>query len=108
MRLKRKTACVAGTGALVAALGGLASLGAHGATAVAATPAPAGAAAPAAQQAAVMVQPDIRHVGRVQQQPPTTAQCQAAFDIACYEPGQLEQAYNLWPLYAHGISGKGS
>src|SRR3984957_15381934 len=101
MRPKRKTVCVAGTGALVAALGGLASLSAQ-AAAVAAP------AVPAVQRAMVKVQPEIKHVGRVQQQPPTTAECVAAFAVACYEPGQVEQAYNLPPLYSRGISGKGT
>ena len=102
MHLKRKTVCVAGTGALVAALGGLASLSAQGAGA---TPA---AAAPAAQRAAVTIRPDIEHVGRMEKQPPTTASCEKSFKVACYEPGQLEQAYNLWPLYRQGVSGQGS
>ena len=65
-------------------------------------------AAPAVQRATVMVHPEIQHVGRVEKQPPTTADCQAAFEVACYEPGQVEQAYNLWPLYNHGVSGQGS
>jgi subtilase family serine protease len=101
MRLKRKTVCAAGTGALVAALGGLASLSAQGAAAAA-------PAVPAVQRAMVMVKPGINHVGRVQKKPPTTAECEAAFAIACYEPGQVEQAYNLPPLYREGVSGKGS
>jgi hypothetical protein len=106
MRLKRKTAYAASTGALIAALGGLASLSAQG-TATA-TPATAATAAAAAQRAAVMVHPEIKHVGQVAKQPPTTADCEAAFQVACYEPGQLEQAYNLWPLYNSGVSGQGS
>jgi subtilase family serine protease len=101
MRLKRKSVLAVGTGALVAALGGLASLSAPGAAAAA-------PAAAAAQRAAVLVHPEIRHVGRVEKQPPTTADCEAAFGVACYEPGQLEQAYNLWPLYRQGVSGQGS
>jgi subtilase family serine protease len=105
MHLKRKTVCVAGTGALVAALGGLASLSAQGTATAAPAPAPA---VTAAQRAAVMVHPEIKHVGQVAQQPPTTADCEAAFHVACYEPGQVEQAYNLWPLYHSGMSGQGS
>jgi subtilase family serine protease len=119
MRLKRKTVCIAGTGAMVAALGGLASLSAQGAAASAA----AAAAAPTVQRATVqratvqratvqratvMVHPEIQHVGRVEKQPPTTSECEAAFAVACYQPGQVEQAYNLWPLYRHGVSGRGS
>jgi subtilase family serine protease len=101
MRLKRKTVFAASTGALVAAFGGLAGPSAPGAAA-AAPP------APAVQRATVMIHPEIQHVGRVEKQPPTTADCEAAFEVACYEPGQVEQAYNLWPLYKHGVSGQGS
>jgi subtilase family serine protease len=39
--------------------------------------------------------------------PPTTAQCEAQLKIACYQPGQIEQAYGLPTLYAHGINGRG-
>ena len=104
MRLKRNTVFAASAGALVAALGGLASLSAQGA----ATAAPAAPAATAAQRAMVMVHPEIQHVGRVEKQPPTTADCEAGFHVACYQPGQVEQAYNLWPLYQDGVSGQGS
>src|SRR5579863_2306134 len=106
MHLKRKTVCFAGAGALVAALGGLAGLSAEEAVAAAGA-APAVAAA-AGQWAAVTVHPDIEHVGRMENQPPTTAYCEKAFAVACYEPGQLEQAYNLWPLYRQGVSGQGT
>jgi subtilase family serine protease len=40
--------------------------------------------------------------------PPTTAQCEAALGIACYSPVQVRAAYNVAPLYARGITGKGS
>jgi subtilase family serine protease len=40
--------------------------------------------------------------------PPTTAQCEAALGIACYSPDQVRAAYNVAPLYAKGITGKGS
>jgi subtilase family serine protease len=84
----------ASTGALVAALGGFASVSAREAA--------------AGPPATVMVHPGVTHVGRVESQPPTTASCEADFHVACYQPGQLEQAYNLWPLYSHGVSGQGS
>jgi len=38
--------------------------------------------------------------------PPTTAQCEAMFGIACYSPLQYRQAYDIKPLYAQGITGK--
>jgi subtilase family serine protease len=40
-------------------------------------------------------------------QPPTTAQCEAAFAIACYGPTQFQQAYNMKPLYRVGLTGRG-
>jgi len=40
-------------------------------------------------------------------QPPTTADCEAAFSIACYSPNQFEQAYDMNPLYNAGLTGKG-
>jgi subtilase family serine protease len=39
--------------------------------------------------------------------PPTTAQCEAMFGLACYEPAQFQQAYDLQPLYNEGITGAG-
>jgi subtilase family serine protease len=40
-------------------------------------------------------------------QPPTTAQCEASFGIACYQPSQIEQAYDMNPLYKAGLTGRG-
>jgi len=40
-------------------------------------------------------------------QPPTTAQCESDYGIACYGPGQFEQAYNMKPLYRAGLTGRG-
>jgi subtilase family serine protease len=39
--------------------------------------------------------------------PPTTAQCEAMFHRACYQPAQYQQAYNLKPLYQLGLDGRG-
>ena len=41
-------------------------------------------------------------------QPPTTAFCEANFGIACYQPFQMQRAYDLQPLYNDGINGRGS
>jgi subtilase family serine protease len=38
---------------------------------------------------------------------PTTADCQRAFGISCYAPFQLQKAYDLQPLYAAGLDGRG-
>jgi subtilase family serine protease len=56
----------------------------------------------------VAVQPGVQHVGRVQQSPPTTASCQADYKVACYQPGQIQQAYDLPALYARGVTGRGT
>jgi subtilase family serine protease len=39
--------------------------------------------------------------------PPTTADCEQQFQLACFSPTQIRQAYNLGPLYSRGIDGKG-
>ncbi len=94
MGLGGKTAVTVSVGALTAALGGLS------------VPAIAGATAGSASAlASVIVQPGVLHAAKSAKQPPTTADCEAAFQVACYEPGQIEQAYNLAPLYAKGING---
>jgi subtilase family serine protease len=41
------------------------------------------------------------------QQAPTTADCEANFQVACYAPFQLQRAYNLNPLFGHGLNGNG-
>lgn len=55
----------------------------------------------------VRIHPGVIHAGTASSAPPTTAQCEADFDIACYEPGQIQNAYDLAPLFAKGIDGKG-
>jgi subtilase family serine protease len=100
MRLARNAALIVSLGALTAALGGLASLS---------TPAIAGAAAgQAKQQAEVIVRPGVLHAGHSYRQPPTTADCEQTFQVACYEPGQIQRAYNLPKLYRHGVDGAGT
>jgi subtilase family serine protease len=86
-------------GALAAALGGLASLG---------NPAVAGTAVTPARPATVALRADLRHIGQVAGRPLTTAQCEAGFRVACYEPAQLRAAYQLAPLYNRGIDGAGT
>ncbi|MGH9126669.1 MAG: S53 family peptidase [Acidimicrobiales bacterium] len=39
--------------------------------------------------------------------PPTTAQCELAAGVPCYDPAQLEKAYDLNQLFAHNITGSG-
>ncbi|MGO9906375.1 MAG: S8 family serine peptidase [Solirubrobacteraceae bacterium] len=52
--------------------------------------------------------PGVIHVFGGLHQPPTTAQCEAAFQVACYNPPQVQQAYGLPTLYAQGVDGKGA
>jgi subtilase family serine protease len=56
----------------------------------------------------VAVQPGVQHAGRVQASPPTTADCEKAYKVACYEPAQIQQAYHLPAVYASGVTGKGA
>jgi subtilase family serine protease len=79
--------------------------------AVAALAAGSAAAVPAVSAAsAVQVAPfaagHVLAAGKMSQ-PPTTAQCEKQFGIACYQAFQLQKAYNLAPLFAKGIQGKG-
>ena len=68
--------------------------------------APAG---PGAAPVRVTVRPDvIRLAGAPASGPMTTAQCEKADGIACYEPGQLRSAYHLPALYAKGVTGQGT
>jgi subtilase family serine protease len=64
-------------------------------------------AVPASVAAAVQIQPMIASRFVSATQPPTTAQCEAAYDVACYTPTQLEVAYNEQPLFSRGITGAG-
>ena len=100
MRLGGRTAFTVGAGVLTAALAGL-----SGPAVAAAAGSANGSAAP---QAAVIIHPDVHYVGSSSQQPPTTADCQASFRVACYEPAQIQQAYNLSGLYNQGVTGKGA
>jgi subtilase family serine protease len=58
----------------------------HALSPASASPSPAPAAAPA---------------------PPTSAECLAILGIPCYSPLQVERAYDLPPLYARGLTGRG-
>jgi subtilase family serine protease len=86
-----------------AAIAAIAALGTGGAAAVPLT----AAAAPAAT--AVMPVPfstgHILAAGKMSQ-PPTTAQCETDYGIACYQAFQLQRAYNLAPLFAKGVEGQ--
>ncbi len=55
----------------------------------------------------VHIHPTSTHVGAAHDAPLTTAQCEAQFQIACYGAQQIQQAYDLPALYAHGTEGQG-
>ncbi len=83
------------------AIAAVAALGAGGAAAPAAVP-----AAVAAVQVVPFSSGHILAAGKMSQ-PPTTAQCESDFGIACYQAFQLQRAYNLAPLFAKGVEGQG-
>ncbi len=94
MRVRRNLSIAVGSAAMAAAVAGSTSAAAGGAAAVAAT-------------ATVAISPSVVHVRDAAAAPPSTAYCEAHFKIACYEPAQIQQAYNLGPLFSKGITGKG-
>jgi subtilase family serine protease len=96
MRVARLSAVVVGMCGLAAA-------------ALAAAPTPPRSVTPASSPlGGVIVQPGVIHVGHARADPPTTADCEQAYKVACYEPDQIRQAYDLPALYAMGINGKGT
>jgi subtilase family serine protease len=66
-----------------------------------------GVGAPAAVAASITIQPGIVSRLATVTQPPTQAQCVQAFTVPCYEPSQLQTAYDEGPLFQNGIDGKG-
>ena len=95
MRVRRPLSIAVGSAAMAAAVAGSTSAAAGGAAAVAAT-------------ATVAISPAAVHIRDARTAPPTTAFCEAHYKIACYEPAQVRQAYNLGPLAKKGITGKGA
>jgi subtilase family serine protease len=89
-----------------AAVAVIAALGAGGA---AVAPVSGAAVAPASVAAVHVVPFATGHIiaaGHMKQ-PPTTAECESDFGIACYQAFQLQRAYNLAPLFSRGIEGQG-
>ena len=78
-------------------LGLLGTCGVGGAAAVAPVAAAGAAPIPMARL--------VSHV--VYATPPTTAECEAQVQLACYAPFQYHRAYHLGPLYRKGLTGKG-
>jgi subtilase family serine protease len=70
---------------------------------------PAGSSVSAlAALADVTVRPGAQRAGRVQANPPTTADCEKLYKVACYQPSQIQQAYHLPAVYASGVTGQGT
>jgi len=102
----------AGLLAVMIGVCGLAAAGLPAAMVSAVSPVSSGPSGPSGSSgmalADVTVQPGVVHVGRAQAGPPATADCEKAYKVACYVPAQIRQAYDLAPLYASGITGKGT
>jgi subtilase family serine protease len=62
----------------------------------------------AADQPQIEISPGAVHVEGATSKPTSTADCEKTYHIACYEPFQIQRAYNLAPLFKKGIDGKGS
>jgi subtilase family serine protease len=102
MRLVRTASVAVGAGALAVAV------------AVAAVSGPAGPAAPAASAATTAaprpasVVTGMVHAAHHSSGPPSTAFCERNYQLACYQPGQLQTAYDLPGLYQRGVTGRGT
>jgi subtilase family serine protease len=57
--------------------------------------------------AAIIITPNVTDRFEAAAQPLTTAECEATYSVACYQGPELQAAYNLGPLFKHGITGKG-
>jgi subtilase family serine protease len=85
------------------------AIAALGAASAALAPVSAAAAAPVSVAAVAPVPFATGHIVAAghMAQPPTTAECETDFGIACYQPFQLQRAYDLAPLFSRGIEGQG-
>ena len=63
--------------------------------------------APATAAASVAISPMLLKHPSASKQPLSPQQCVAEWTEPCYEPSQIQAAYNLAPLYRQGITGKG-
>ena len=66
-----------------------------------------GTSAGAISPSEVLLHPGAIHAARGSVGPPTTAFCEQTYQIACYQPAQIQTAYNLAPLAQKGINGAG-
>ena len=93
MRLRRPLALSVGICALAAGASGLG--------------APAAIVGAAVAVPGVLISPGVVHARGAAKAPPTTAYCEKHYKIACYQPTQLQRAYNLPALLRQGINGAG-
>jgi len=63
--------------------------------------------APAAATASIAIGPMLHSRFMSASQPPTPAECEAVFTAPCYEPSQIQTAYDEQPLFNSGITGAG-
>ncbi|HUJ65215.1 MAG TPA: hypothetical protein VLX59_06745, partial [Acidimicrobiales bacterium] len=61
----------------------------------------------AATPASVAIQPAIKDLLASPSGPVDTTQCEALFSVACYEPAQIQSAYEEKSLFARGVTGRG-
>jgi subtilase family serine protease len=90
MNVRRMASLVGGAALLT-------SMGSMGAVGVVASSAASGA----------QVTPMLRVASHHFKAAPTTAECVAEIGLPCYSPQQLETAYDMGPLYAKGLNGRG-
>ncbi len=98
MRRWRWGALTCGTALTVAAAMGSAAPATLGA---------AGSTAGTAARPVVLIHPNVVQAMGHFSQPPTTAECEADFSVACYVPSQIQTAYGTPALYSQGITGQG-
>ena len=66
----------------------------------------ASASAGASDAATVAIQPSIKDLLASHSGPVDTSQCETSFSVACYEPSQIETAYDEGPLFKRGVTGR--
>jgi subtilase family serine protease len=72
-------------------------------------PEPAGSGLAGRAAVGVVVNPGMVQLGRETRQGPLdTQQCQRVLRVSCYNPVQIQQAYQLPALYSRGITGRGA
>ena len=94
MRLARPAVAAAGCFLLAAALCGGRSAG-------------PGAAAGQSQGIVTITPGAVHALAGASAAPPTTAFCEQHYHIACYQPRQVQRAYNLPALYRQRVTGRG-